>query len=315
MILKIAIIISILLQFISAILAVSMIKKTKYNVSWIFLSIALSVMAFRRVIELEFIFSGEELSENNLLSSWLGTIVSIFFFASILYIKKIFKFINHVEFLRKDQEKRILRAVIQAEEKEKKEFARNLHDGLGPLLSSVKMFLSSLTDIKKTEKEKLILENIENLVNESIIAVKETSNKLSPHILNNFGLLSAVKSFTEKINSTKQLNIVLTSNIQETRFDFNIEVIIYRVVCELITNSIRHAKSNNVTIEIVNENDFLKVFYLDDGIGFDTMKVLSKETSGMGFSNIFSRINSINGQIDVKSEINEGINVKIFVKL
>ncbi len=308
-------IVAIILQFYAAIVAISLIKKTKYNVTWILVSTALILMAVRRVIELIPHFEHDILPKTITVSNFIGVIISIVIAIGFMYIKKIFTFLKRIEELRLKSENRILSAIIKTEEKERRRFAKDLHDGLGPLLSSVKMSVSALSQTVRDDNNKKIISNIELVVNESIGAIKDISNNLSPHILDNFGLLSAVKSFSDKINISKSINIVVNSNIDNERFDYNAEVILYRVICELISNTIKHASAKTINIDIYLEKEMLHIYYYDDGIGFNVDKVLNSEIQGMGFSNILSRIKSINGVLEIESLKNDGVHVNIKVKV
>ena len=108
------------------------------------------------------------------------------------------------------------------------------------------MSLSSLGKKLEKESNNEILDNAENLIDESIFTLKEISSKLSPHILINFGLLKAVKSFINKLQIPDKPQIHLNYNIEGRRFSYNIEVVLYRVICELIANTIKHAEAANV---------------------------------------------------------------------
>jgi signal transduction histidine kinase len=209
-----------------------------------------------------------------------------------------------------------LNTIIQTEEKERKRFAKDLHDGLGPLLSTVKMSVSSLAQMKHNEASREIVENTELVINEAIKSLKEISDNLSPHVLNNFGLVRALSNFSNKINITKTIRINLVSNLKDERFDNNVEVVLYRVVCELINNTIKHAKAKKIDLSLTKDGDYLTIIYQDDGKGFNVAKVIEQPaTSGMGFSNIYSRINSLKGEINIESEHKKGTWVTIKVKM
>jgi signal transduction histidine kinase len=207
-----------------------------------------------------------------------------------------------------------MNTIIQTEEKERKRFARELHDGLGPLLSSVKMSVSSLSQMKHDETSREIVENTEIVINEAIKSLKEISDNLSPHILNNFGLVRALNNFTNKINITKTIRINLLTELKDERFDDNVEVVLYRVICELINNTIKHAQAKKINISLNKDGEYLNIVYKDDGKGFDVGTVINQPaSSGMGFSNIYSRINSLKGEINVESEHKKGTLVTIKV--
>jgi signal transduction histidine kinase len=316
MVTKIALVLSILLQFLAAIAALRLTKVTKYNLSWILISLGFLVMAINRLFELIPVLYEKIPIDMNVVFTWMGLITSFFVATGVLMIRKIFKFINRMELARREAEKRVLNAIIQTEEKERKRFAKDLHDGLGPLLSTVKMSVSTLSLMDQDPARMEIIENTSYVIDESIKSIKEISNNLSPHILNNFGLASAIKDFSNKIDS-KVIQINFDSNAFNRRFDENTEVVLYRVVCELINNTMKHAKAKSIDINLSFQHKTILLTYSDDGIGFDVTEVIGENPSatGMGYSNMVSRINSIKGKMDVESTQESGTKVLIRVKL
>lgn len=314
MILKILFVIAIVLQFFAVGVAVKLTRVTKYNFSWMLLTIGFILMAIMRLVEFLPYVSDIKPQDYREIFVWGGVITSLAFAIGVFMIQKIFKYMKRVEDSRRLTEKMFLNTIIQTEEKERKRFAKDLHDGLGPLLSTVKMSVSSLAQMKQDEASREIVENTELVINEAIKSLKEISDNLSPHILNNFGLVRALNNFTNKINVTKTIRINIESDIKEERFDNNIEVVLYRVVCELINNTIKHASAKKIDISLAKDGDYLCIIYKDDGKGFDVSKVIEQPaSSGMGFSNIYSRINSLKGEIAIESEQKKGTLVTIKV--
>jgi signal transduction histidine kinase len=246
---------------------------------------------------------------------WLAVVISFLFTAGVFLIGEIFYGLKRAEIDRNRSEKRLLNAIIQTEEKERKRFAKDLHDGLGPLLSTVKMSISALLNSHSKADSKNILENTNLVINEAISSIKEISNNLSPHVLTNFGLVSALKNFTHKINQTKTIHIELLSNMENERFNANTEIILYRATCELISNTLKHANADTITINISKHLRTLTIQFNDDGLGFDTEKTDDLQNRGMGFQNIASRIKSINGIFIINSAPGEGTNALIKVRL
>jgi signal transduction histidine kinase len=314
MFIKIALIISVLLQFIAAIIAISLNRRTKYNVSWILISLGFILLAIQRFTELLDLLDNPMLSRKTIWESWLSFSIAILVLFGVIFIKQIFKFLQKIDNLRKQNESRVLSAILRTEENERLKFAKELHDGLGPILSSVKMAISALSRSITKENDKKIVENTAKLIEESLISLKEISNKLSPHVLNNFGLLKAIESFISKLGTSSGIHIDLQSNIENKRFDYNIEVVLYRVVCELIANTLKHSGANNISILLTEKNNQIELKYIDNGIGFDE-KMLEAQTSGMGYSNIKSRIKSLNGVFEIETKPNEGVNVTIVIKV
>jgi len=246
---------------------------------------------------------------------WLAVIISFLFTAGVFLIGEIFYSLKRAEIERNRSEKRLLNAIIQTEEKERKRFAKDLHDGLGPLLSTVKMSISALLSPNPTVDSKNILENTNIVINESIASIKEISNNLSPHVLTNFGLISALKNFTHKINEAKAVKIELISNLEKERFNSNAEVILYRATCELINNTLKHANAKNISINISKHLRTLTIHFNDDGSGFNVDLLDENKKGGMGFQNISSRIKSINGVFILNSSPDDGTSALIKVRL
>jgi signal transduction histidine kinase len=177
------------------------------------------------------------------------------------------------------------------------------------------MSVSTLSLMDSDPARKEIIENTAHVIDESIKSIKEISNNLSPHILNNFGLASAIKDFTNKIDA-KVIHINFESNIYSRRFDENVEVVLFRVVCELINNTMKHANAHNIDINLTFQFKTIILSYSDDGVGFDVSEIInSPPTQGMGYSNMLSRINSIKGKMDIESSLENGTKVLIRVKI
>jgi signal transduction histidine kinase len=308
---KIALILSVILQFSAAIIALTLVKRTRTNLAWWLISGGFLLMAFRRLFEILQVYDSQSVLITGLLSSWTGVLISVIMLLSLLFIRRIFNIQKQIDDLRKQNESRVLSAILKTEEKERQHFAKELHDGLGPLLSSVKMAISTNRYGNKNKND--LLENAEKLIDESIVTLKDISNNLSPHVLINFGLYKAVRSFINKLQIIGDPAIHLKSNLESTRLSFNIEVVVYRVLCELITNTIKHAQAKNVYIDLLADEKSISLKYIDDGIGFDE-KHVKEDLIGLGYSNIQSRIKSLDGTFTIFSEPGEGIQVDIHIK-
>jgi signal transduction histidine kinase len=307
-----ALTISVVLQFIAAIIAVNLIRRTKYNISWVLISAAFLLMAFRRLVEVMDVWKADPRVTETPLSSWTAVVTSILMLVGVIYIRRIFNLQKRIDDMKRENESRILSAIIRTEESERQKFAKELHDGLGPLLASIKMAISALDGDRVGPGHRKILDNADHLIDESVTTLKEISNKLSPHVLNNFGLLKAVQAFIDRLEVPGSPTLKLNSNLKEVRFDYNIEVVMYRVICELITNTLQHAEATEVNIDLYHEKERLTLDYFDNGKGFDPQEVVGAR-SGMGFSNVQSRIKSLDGTIRVISNPNEGACISIVI--
>jgi signal transduction histidine kinase len=310
MVIKIALIISIILQIFAAVVAVNLTRVAKYNVSWVFMTLALLFMAFRSVMEY-FPFIYRELTEPmRMFNTWLGVIISIIILIALIYIRKIFNMIRHSEGKRLVMERKVLDTIVRTEETERKRFAKDLHDGLGPLLSNLKMSVSAIESIDNKNDMHEILENMKAITNESLASIREIANNLSPHILENFGLLKAIEDFSQKLKVNTGLNIQIESNIRNKRYSYNTEIILYRVVTELLNNTVKHANASRVDLSLLENSGKIILFYSDDGKGMD-ISGDDFHWQGMGLSNIESRIKTLHGSVQFFSNVGEGFRVKV----
>lgn len=213
---------------------------------------------------------------------------------------------------KKHQHQHVLKAAVEAEEKERSRIARELHDSVSPILSTAKLYAQSIKDTKSEEMRNQVIKKVEESINESINSISEISNKLSPHILQNFGLVEAVKAFADKICETQELIINIEQNIHE-RLAPEIETTIYRVTTELLYNTLKYANCTQVFISFKLTNQ-LTYIYNDDGDGFDYKKELN-QTKGMGLFNISNRVKSIGGDIEYYSAKGKGVKVKVIIPI
>jgi signal transduction histidine kinase len=307
----IALIISIVFQIIAAVIALRFMKLTKYRLSWILLSLSFVFMSVRLIIQLFEVFRGTPSLTWKLIDDWIGVLISVMIIGGVILIRELFYSLKRADNERVRSEKRVINAIINTEENERKRFAKDLHDGLGPILSTVKMSLSALTDRIKDESGSVILNNTNHLVNEAISAIKDISNNLSPHVLSNFGLSSAISAFTNKINQTKTVEIDFKSNMETQRLDNDKEVVMYRAVCELINNSVLHSGASRIEIELNKHEKFITLQFYDNGRGFDTSSLSKEDTKGMGLSNIETRVKTVEGVFILESTPGKGTSALI----
>jgi len=307
----IALIISIILQILAASIALRFMKLTKYRLSWILLSLSFAFMAVRKIIQFFEYFRGAPSYTWQIIDDWLDVFISFMIIVGVVLIRELFNSLKRSDNERMRAEKRVINAIINTEENERKRFAKDLHDGLGPLMSTVKMSLSALDERIKDPSGTAILNNTNYLVNEAINTLKDISNNLSPHVLSNFGLSSALSAFTAKINQTKAIEIEFKSNMENKRLESEKEVVIYRAACELINNSIRHSGASRIEIELNKHEKFITLQFYDNGRGFDTSSLDSEDTKGMGLSNIETRVKSVDGVFILESTPGKGTSALI----
>jgi PAS domain S-box-containing protein len=213
---------------------------------------------------------------------------------------------------RKELERKILSVVIQTEERERERFSKDMHDGLGPLLSTIKLYVNELVneEVEKDEKQKMV-QYTNELIDEAVTSTRNISNNLMPRVIHEFGLEKAVESFCNKVNTTNKINIIFKVSNIDRSLDKNVELILFRVISELINNTLKYAQAKNIVIRLDKEGNKIRLHFADDGIGFDVENIMNKKNTGMGLKNIISRIRSINGNCNFISNKNQGFKIDI----
>ena len=300
---------AIIIQFIAMYYAMRLVRQTKYNLIWILFIIGFVVLAGERVLQLV-MSHGNHVS--NVVLVWLDIVISLCISAGIVLLDRLFEYINRLNRNRQLTNKRILTAVLRAEEKTRSDFSKELHDGLGPLLSSAKISLSTIARNEIDESRREIFDNTLYVVDEALRSLREISNNLSPHVLSDFGLARGIKNFIDRSSALHSAKISFVTNLRGERYNSDIEVIMYRVVCELVTNSLKHSACSEIRLSLTSAGDMLELQYTDNGRGFNPQAVMD---CGMGLSNMNSRINSLNGTFDIRSTKGKGMGATVKVNV
>lgn len=308
MALTFALILSVVLQFGAVFTCLSLINKTKLNVSWLSISLAFLLMAVRRSIELyQFLYSSKQF-DYQLTNSWIAVFISFLIFLASFYIKRFFLLQSSIEKIKLENEIKILSATIKTEEKERVSFAKELHDGLGPILSAVEMAISSIDKTKQSENVSKILSHSESSVEEAINCIKEISNKLSPRMIEEKGLEYSLENHFLKLKEMNHIQSHFTSGLNNKRLNPDLEITLFRIVSELSSNTLKHANASRIDCSINCWNNELELIYNDNGKGFDLKAIPDKS---LGLYNIQSRVKSLRGKIDILSKPTLGFFVKI----
>ncbi len=236
-------------------------------------------------------------------------------FSSVLFVRKRMlqnKVLVQSEVLK--QQDIATKAIIEAEENERRRIAAELHDGVGQMMSVAKMNLSVFENdlLFANEAQRKSFENVIALVDDSCKEVRNVSHQMMPNALLKTGLASAVREFISKIDNHIIKVSLHTEGLNEG-LDSNIETVLYRVIQECVNNVLKHAKADYLDISIIHDEQGIAATIEDNGIGFDATKKENME--GIGLKNIVSRIAYLKGSIDFSSEINKGTIIAIHIPL
>jgi len=212
------------------------------------------------------------------------------------------------------QQELATKAILEAEENERKRIAGDLHDGVGQLMSAAKMNLSAIENEIPfaNDDQRKVYEKAQVLVDESCKEVRSVSHNMMPNALLKSGLASAVREFLNQIDG-KVIKVDLYTEGLNERIDANIETVLYRVIQESVNNVIKHSKANHLDISLIKDEDGIAATIEDNGNGFDTSD--KNKFDGIGLKNIQTRIEYLKGTVEWNSSVGKGTLVAIHVPL
>ena len=240
-------------------------------------------------------------------------IMSVFIFRLVYLRYKLKQEQKLQQELIKEETKRS-KAIIETEENERQRLARELHDGVGQLLSATKLNLSSLENNKCTPEEKLRLVNSMDILDESIREIRNISHNMVPDILLKFGLKRAIEDFIIRINQTKKLEIHFECNgFEENSLEDTDKLMLYRLIQESVNNTIKYAQATNMTIQLSADMNEISLLMEDNGKGFDIEE--AKRKGGIGFKNMQLRTEYLKGKLEIDSSPKNGTTIIIEIPL
>jgi len=199
-------------------------------------------------------------------------------------------------------------AVLETETNERKRIARDLHDGLGPLLSAINHYFQAFLDAKPENRD-AIRERLQTVISESIDEVSRISHNISPHVLEKHGLMTALKNLMAPLVANGKYEVVFNYGLDQG-LATETELTVYRCITELLNNTMKHAEAGRIGLDIRLSGSHLLIIYSDNGKGFDTA---SGKTTGMGLHNIRNRVESSGGTLFIESSPHGGILVSITI--
>lgn len=227
--------------------------------------------------------------------------------------KKLLQEKNHRQELQIQHQQALLTGTLMAQEQERRRIAKDLHDEVGSNLNVLHLNLHRLKKTMGDRPESLgVFDEIGGLVADTIETTRRISHDLLPPTLESFGLQPAFKELAETYNRSGTVSIETDFSGQRRLPDSTTEINLFRIVQELISNSIRHGKAPNIRIGLDVQPGRVTLKYRDDGVGFNPGLV---EKTGLGLKNLESRISMINGQWNIQSEPGKGVQVEIIVLL
>ncbi len=210
---------------------------------------------------------------------------------------------------------KLLERVITAQEEERKRIARELHDETSQSITSIIVGLTLLEEQSISEKMNQDIVDLKEVSQKTLDEIHYISWSLRPSVLDDLGLLPAIKKYVVEYMKKYDVDVdIQVIGFEQLRLLSLIEVTIYRVIQEALTNAARHAKAENISIILKHVNGVVSVIIEDDGVGFNAKQVLNGKLTKdhLGLKGMQERIESIGGNLTIES--NEGIGTTIYVK-
>lgn len=210
---------------------------------------------------------------------------------------------------------RILQSAIETENRERKRFAQELHDGIGQYLASAKMNLESVKshiDPLPKNKQKQLKTSID-LLKHAISESRVIAHNLMPSVIEDYGLVLALETLLENVLETSDINYSFNHRIDYQKLSLNVQLNIYRIVQEAIRNALKYSQCSQVSVQLYEYEDQLSLTIEDDGIGLKLDKTM--EEKGIGLKSIRSRTKAISGQIEIDSKPGKGVTITLDIPI
>ncbi len=214
---------------------------------------------------------------------------------------------EQIKFLERQQQVVSLQSMINGQETERTRIAKDLHDGLGGLFSTVKMYFSTLQHDTPALKVNELFQKSYAIVDTASEEVRRIAHNMMPEVLMKLGLVNALKDLSANISAGKLLSVSLEVHGLSKRLNATTEIMLFRIIQELLNNIIKHAQATEVIIQFIKEGERLSVIVEDNGQGFNTAEVDEKNHAGI--ASIRSRVNYLNGKMSIDSQKNVGTTI------
>ena len=208
----------------------------------------------------------------------------------------------------------LLKKAVNAEEEERKRIARELHDETGQTLTSLLVGLRSLEEVNNLQEVKSIGTGLRQLTSRTIEEVRRLSQGLHPSILDDLGLKAAIRWLVREVNAKHGLQIkLMSSSVDSERFDSSIELTLYRIIQEGLTNIAKHARTKKGKVIFEHQHNFIKTVIEDNGCGFNTqtLSTHSESRKNLGLLGIRERVKILDGTFSIQSTLTKGTTISI----
>ncbi|MFD1188570.1 sensor histidine kinase [Pontibacter rugosus] len=237
----------------------------------------------------------------------------------VLYQRRMLQHQEHLRELQDVKQQQLLEVTLQTQEDERRRVARDLHDEVGAMLALIKLNLYQLVNNVEVKDEGLLTAgyNIKQQLDDVLSSVRRISHDLMPVVLEKMGLVQSLEALRRTLASgSNQLEMIVKYNEKNRRLNPKNELLLYRMVQELLNNTLKHAEATQVTVELLFESENILLVYTDNGKGFNLHTLQEGENlqgGGLGIMSLQSRAALMGGHITLTSSPGAGIRAEINV--
>ncbi len=272
----------------------------------------------REIIEQNLIIEKKNKQKNRILYGLIA--LGIFSILLLIFFRKRLKYKNAIAFQKETLQKQkitelqqknkllAMSSMIEGQEAERLRIAKDLHDSLGGLLSTVKAHFTTIQNEVKQLKQFDLTDKTNELIDEACLEVRRISHNMMPHALSIAGLKGAIEDLGEHLNEQGYIANVEIKNLPE-KMESTKEIIIYRLIQEVISNIRKHAKAKSILVQLIGHNNEISLIIVDDGKGFNYSEAITG--NGLGLKSINSRVQFLDGMIDWDTQPHRGTSLTI----
>jgi len=249
----------------------------------------------------------QKTQHNYILNGGIGLLSMLVIFLWYRYVKRRQLLQQKLIALEKIHETENLRSFIGGEQKERQRIARELHDGLGALLASIKLLFNAVQNEAPFITSNTHFHRADQLLNHACQEVREISHNMMPGILDQYGLEQAIRDLCDVINHSSPMDIAFLSYGLESSLEDEINISVYRIIQELLSNVVKHSEAQEAIVQIDLDDDMLRITVEDDGKGFDKDRMLDQ--GGIGLKNLQSRVVYLHGNMEIDTNPGHGCTI------
>jgi signal transduction histidine kinase len=226
-----------------------------------------------------------------------------------VFLRKQRKNKHEKEEMRNRFEQTLLKTQLEIQEQAFTYISQEIHDNIGQILSLARLNLNTFGASVPEAK----FNQTDDLLGKAIKDLRDLSHNLQNNRIHNIGIIESIRQLLSALEKTDKFTTSFHTSDKFHILDVNTDIILYRMVQEIINNIIKHASANKIDVDINNDTDDIVIRISDNGIGFDT-NLLTQERSGIGLQNIVNRARTINATVDVKSAPGNGTTITLYIK-